>query len=113
MLDQLERSLCLETLASTNRLASTSRSAGDTMTSPKARIDKPAKPGKSGNAARPYTRKPPQPLHKIFAHPALLAALGLTGLILGLTGDGWRDVMSWVLAGLPISYFLRHWPKRH
>lgn len=81
------------------------------MTSPKARIDKSAKPGKSDKAARSYTRKPPQALHKIFAHPALLATLGLTGLILGLTGDGWRDVLSWVLVGLPVIYFLRHWVK--
>lgn len=83
------------------------------MTSPNARADQATKHGKSNNAARPYTRKPPQPLHKICAHPALLATLGLTGLILGLTGDGWRDILSWVLVGLPVIYFLRHWSRRH
>lgn len=37
-----------------------------------------------------------------FAIPLLLALLSLGGLILALTGDGWRDHLSWALLGLPV-----------
>jgi hypothetical protein len=33
-----------------------------------------------------------------FALPVAIALLSLLGLILALTGDGWRDLLSW--AGL-------------
>jgi|TARA_R100000049_G_C1939406_1_gene83404 hypothetical protein len=35
----------------------------------------------------------------IFAWPLVLAALSLIGLIAGLTGDGARDVLAWLLLG--------------
>lgn len=34
--------------------------------------------------------------------PALLAALMLVGLIVALTGDGWRDVISWAALAAPV-----------
>lgn len=37
-----------------------------------------------------------------FALPALLAAFSLTGLILGLSGDGWRDAVSWAALSAPV-----------
>ncbi|MDK2762018.1 MAG: hypothetical protein KYX64_11760 [Sphingopyxis sp.] len=41
-------------------------------------------------------------LRRIFAVPLLLAALSLAGLVIALTGDGWRDAASWVALGLPV-----------
>ena len=57
-------------------------------------------------------KAPPQSLTQIFILPLLIAALCLTGLILGLTGDGWRDSLAWILVGLPIVFFVRHWRHR-
>jgi hypothetical protein len=42
-------------------------------------------------------------LRHIFAVPALLALLSLVGLIAALTGDGWRDLASWVALGIPVA----------
>ena len=55
---------------------------------------------------------PPQSLRQIFALPLLIAILGFAGLILGLTGDGWRDSVAWALVGLPILFFVRDWHRR-
>lgn len=41
-------------------------------------------------------------LREIFAVPALLAVLSTAGLIIALTGDGWRDAMAWVALGIPV-----------
>lgn len=74
------------------------------MTAPKSRPQgKPAA----------HKRRPPQSMGRIFAMPLLLAILGLAGLILGLTGDGWRDWAACILVGLPVLAFLRDWPRRH
>lgn len=54
----------------------------------------------------------PQPTRTILALPLLLAALALAGLVLGLTGDGWRDVVSVALLALPCLLFLNHWRRR-
>ena len=37
-----------------------------------------------------------------FALPLLLAVLSLAGLILALTGEGWRDWLSWALLAAPL-----------
>jgi hypothetical protein len=37
-----------------------------------------------------------------FAVPLLLALLSLGGLVLALTGDGWRDQLSWALLAAPV-----------
>jgi hypothetical protein len=34
--------------------------------------------------------------------PILIAILSLVGLVAALTGDGWRDVMSWIGLLTPI-----------
>ncbi|MDP4538346.1 hypothetical protein Q9K01_01720 [Qipengyuania sp. DY56-A-20] len=43
---------------------------------------------------------------RIFLWPLALAVATLAGLVLGLTGDGWRDIAAWVLLGLtPLAIF--------
>jgi hypothetical protein len=37
-----------------------------------------------------------------FAVPLLLGLLSLGGLILALTGDAWRDHLSWALLATPV-----------
>ncbi len=49
-------------------------------------------------------------LRTIFAWPTLIAALGLIGLISALTGDGWRDALSW--AGLAVPVLALLWAAR-
>ncbi len=58
------------------------------------------------------SRLPRQTTGKILALPLLLAVLALVGLVLGLTGDGLRDVLSVALLGLPCLLFLNHWRRR-
>ena len=41
-------------------------------------------------------------LRAIFAVPLLLALASLVGLVVALTGDGWRDAISWALLAIPI-----------
>ena len=49
---------------------------------------------------------------RILALPAVLAIASLVGLILGLTGEGWRDGLSAILLFLPLFAFARHWLRR-
>ncbi len=45
---------------------------------------------------------PPRlPLRMIFACPLAIALLGVVGLVSALTGDGWRDALSWLALGVP------------
>lgn len=37
-----------------------------------------------------------------FAIPILFALLSLAGLVIALTGDGWRDLVSWAALSVPI-----------
>jgi len=39
----------------------------------------------------------------IFAVPLLIAVLSLIGLVSALTGDGLRDVVSWLALGVPVA----------
>lgn len=48
----------------------------------------------------------------VLAMPALLLVASLVGLILGLTGDGWRDVAASLLLALPVLIFLCSWLSR-
>ena len=41
-------------------------------------------------------------LRRIFAVPLLLALLSVAGLVVALTGDGWRDGAAWLALGLPV-----------
>lgn len=44
-----------------------------------------------------------QPLRIIFAVPAALALLSIVGLVAALTGDGWRDALSWIALAAPVA----------
>lgn len=50
----------------------------------------------------------------IFAIPTFIALASILGLVLGLTGDGLRDLLSWLLVGLApltiIAVLLRRSP---
>ena len=48
-------------------------------------------------------RRPFQSLGAVFAVPALLALASLIGLLSALTGDGWRDALSWAALGAPVA----------
>ena len=49
---------------------------------------------------------------QVLALPLLFAALTLAGLVLGLTGDGGRDLVCVALLALPLVLFLVHWRRR-
>lgn len=42
------------------------------------------------------------PLRAIFAWPAAIFVLGIVGLVSALTGDGWRDALSWMALAAPV-----------
>ncbi|MFY7834715.1 MAG: hypothetical protein ACOVQ0_00355 [Novosphingobium sp.] len=48
----------------------------------------------------------------ILGVPLFLALLALIGLVLGLTGDGWRDFVSVALLVLPCLLFVILWRRR-
>lgn len=43
-----------------------------------------------------------QSLGAIFALPLAIAALSVIGLVSALTGDGWRDALSWAGLAPPV-----------
>jgi len=47
-------------------------------------------------------KRPHQTLWQVFALPVAIAVLSTVGLIAALTGDGWRDVLSWIALGVPV-----------
>lgn len=55
-------------------------------------------------------QQPRSPL-SVLAKPLALAALSIAGLLLGLTGDGWRDGLAVLLLALPLILFLTHWAR--
>ncbi len=70
-------------------------------------------PAPRSGSSRPVARRiKPQRLRRIFAIPVLLAIASLAGLVLGLTGDGWRDWAASMLLMLPVAAFLLHWHQR-
>ena len=48
------------------------------------------------------TRRKRQSLQAIFAVRLVLAALSSVALVIALTGDGWRDVISWIGLAAPV-----------
>lgn len=44
-----------------------------------------------------------QSLPRIFALPLLIGLATAIGLISALTGDGWRDWLSWAMLGIPVA----------
>jgi hypothetical protein len=62
--------------------------------------------------SRASPRKERQSLSRIFGIPAAMAVSSLAGLILALTGDGWRDVLAALLLLAPLFLFARAWLRR-
>lgn len=56
-------------------------------------------------------RLPAQRAGAILAVPLALAGLTVAGLALGLTGDGWRNFLACLLAGLPLVVLARAWAR--
>lgn len=44
-----------------------------------------------------------QSLRAIFAVPLALGFLSIAGLVVALTGDGWRDAAAWLALGIPVA----------
>lgn len=42
-------------------------------------------------------------LRSVFGIPTLIALVSLFGLIIALTGDGWRNVAGWIALGFPVA----------
>ncbi|WP_315762639.1 hypothetical protein [Sphingomonas sp. Y38-1Y] len=40
---------------------------------------------------------------RTFAMPSAIGLLGCIGLVSALTGDGWRDALSWAALGTPTA----------
>jgi hypothetical protein len=51
-------------------------------------------------------------LWRIFAVPLALAIVSVIGLVAALTGDGWRDWISWATLALPVAAFVWAWIYR-
>lgn len=51
-----------------------------------------------------------QSLRAIFAVPLVVAVLSSVALVVALTGDGWRDALSWV--GLLVPVLIVFWAMR-
>jgi hypothetical protein len=55
-------------------------------------------------------------IRSTFAVPALLGLLSLAGLIVALTGDGWRDQVAWAALFVPLAAVIwavaRHFPSK-
>lgn len=49
-------------------------------------------------------------LRAIFAVPAAIALFSIIGLVSALTGDGWRDALSWAALGVPVGTII--WAMR-
>jgi hypothetical protein len=45
----------------------------------------------------------PRSLRAIFAWPLAIFVIGLVGLVVALTGDGWRDAASWAALSAPVA----------
>lgn len=43
-----------------------------------------------------------QSLWTVFAAPIAIALFSTIGLVAALTGDGWRDALSWAALGVPV-----------
>lgn len=49
-------------------------------------------------------------MRAIFAWPIAIFVLGLAGLVIALTGDGWRDAASWAALAAPVAALI--WAMR-
>lgn len=55
-------------------------------------------------------KRSPQSLSAIFAIPIAIAGLSSVALVAALTGDGWRDALSW--AGLAVPVIAVGWAMK-
>lgn len=53
--------------------------------------------------SRMQPRKHRQSLSRVFAIPIVIAVLSIIGLVSALTGDGVRDIISWLTLAVPIA----------
>lgn len=53
--------------------------------------------------SRMQPRKHRQSLLRVFAIPIAIAVLSIIGLVSALTGDGVRDMASWLTLAVPIA----------
>ena len=60
----------------------------------------------------PLRRRGRRSVLRVFAIPAILFAASLAGLVLGLTGDGLRDALAWLLLSLPLLAVGVAWRRR-
>ncbi len=51
-------------------------------------------------------------LAAVFAMPAVLLTVTIAGLVIGLTGDGVRDLLAWALLALPLFTLAFAWVRR-
>ena len=51
-------------------------------------------------------------LTTIFAIPAIIAVISIVGLVSALTGDGARNILSWIGLGIPVLVALWAWWRR-
>lgn len=63
-------------------------------------------------SAPPKQRGERRSLSAIFAIPAAIAAISLFGLVSALTGDGVRNILSWIGLGVPVLVALWAWRRR-
>ncbi|MEN3973403.1 hypothetical protein WJS89_12060 [Sphingomicrobium sp. XHP0235] len=59
-----------------------------------------------------HRRTPRASLHSVFAIPLALLLATIVGLVSGLTGSGLRDVLAWVLLGVPLFALAVAWARR-
>jgi len=57
-------------------------------------------------------KRPAQSTAAIFTLPLAIAALSTVGLIAALTGDGWRDALSWAGLAAPVLAVAWAWTAR-
>ena len=57
-------------------------------------------------------RRARQSLRQVFAVPLLLAILTGIGLLSALTGDGWRDALSWLTLAVPLLVIIAAMGRR-
>ena len=57
-----------------------------------------------------------KPGHKtapaIFAVPMVLAFLSIVGLVVGLLGDGWEDILACAVLAAPVAAAIWAWQRR-
>ncbi|UAB79013.1 hypothetical protein INR77_04795 [Erythrobacter sp. SCSIO 43205] len=52
-----------------------------------------------------------RPANAIFVWPLAIFILGVIGLVIALTGDGWRDAAAWAALSAPIAAVI--WAMRN